>query len=66
MMTKDRQYLKLNEEEEVKIYYLNKQTLEYHQVETILDLEENNMVGIVSCFSCKMQLHICGEFNLDT
>ena len=54
MMTKDRQYLKLNEEEEVKIYHRNEQTLEYYQVESAPDLEENNMVGIVGRFSCRI------------
>ena len=66
MMTKDRKYLKLNKEEEVKIYYLNEQILEYHQVKTKIDLEEDNMVRIVGHFSKKMKLHVCGEFNLQS
>ena len=42
-MTKDRQYLKLNEEEELKIYHLNEQTLEYDQVKSTIELEENKL-----------------------
>jgi len=65
MITKDRQYLKLNKEEEVKIYQCNEQILEYYQVEPALDLEENNIVRIVGRFSYRMQLYVCGEFDLD-
>jgi len=61
----DKQYLRIDENDEVKWYCKNNQMSEYNVTAGEFNVEEEEMIAIVRQFSRNRLLHISGKFSLD-